>query len=353
MDKNNKEKQPSRIFYILSWIITGLVVITLISFGYIKYKSIHSPEEIIQATAQPTADQDGVVTLVQIQDPSGKAQAIVRLVSLKTNIPERPRYKEIDHVVVRNDSVFGISSEYNITPETLLWANYDVLEDSPDSLRLGMVLRVPPTDGVYYQWQAGDTLDSVATKFNAKPEEVINWPGNNIDLVDPEPEVGSYVMIPGGSREFVQWLIPTVARGSSGTASLNTSACGAGPVGSGGFVWPADNHFLSGNDYWGGHLGIDLADGEGGPVYAADSGVVTMAIGGYNAGYGNVIMIDHGNGYVTLYAHLSQINVVRCQGVYAGNVIGLAGNTGNSFGAHLHFEVRQGGGFISPWYVLP
>ena len=64
-------------------------------------------------------------------------------------------------------------------------------------------------------------------------------------------------------------------------------------------------------------------------------------------------MIDHGNGYATLYAHLSQINVTRCQGVYAGNMIGLAGNTGNSFGAHLHFEVRQGGGFISPWYVLP
>ncbi|PIX47849.1 MAG: peptidase M23, partial [Anaerolineae bacterium CG_4_8_14_3_um_filter_59_70] len=67
---------------------------------------------------------------------------------------------------------------------------------------------------------------------------------------------------------------------------------------SGAFVWPADNHYLSGNDYWSGHLGIDIADGEGGVVYAADSGVVTMAQGGYNYGYGNVIMIDHGNGYV-------------------------------------------------------
>jgi hypothetical protein len=325
----------------------------LISFGYIKYQVPQAPEIIIQATPMPTAEQGGTVALPQIPSSAGKVQAIVRLVSLKTNIPERPRYNEIDHEVIRGDSVFGISSEYKIKPETLLWANYDVLEDSPDSLRLGMMLRVPPTDGVYYKWQEGDTLESIATQFKADKEEVINWPGNTIDLVDPEPKVGTFVMIPGGSREFVQWLIPTVARGSSGTASLNTSACGDGPVGSTVFVWPADNHFLSGNDYWGGHLAIDLAAGEGAAVYAADSGVVTMAIGGYNGGYGNVIMIDHGNGYVTLYAHLSQINVIRCQSVYAGNMIGLAGNSGNSFGAHLHFEVRQGGGFISPWYVLP
>jgi len=352
--ENSKNKiSSSQTFNIISWVVTGVVVISLISFGYIKFKAPKAPGIIIQATTIPTAEQVGEVSLPQISNPSGKVQAIVRLVSLKTNIPERPRYNEIDHKVVRGDSVFAISSEYKINPETLLWANYDVLEDSPDSLRLGMVLRVPPTDGVYYKWQEGDTLDSVATKFKAKQDDVINWPGNNIDLVDPEPEVGTYVMIPGGSREFVQWLIPTVARGSSGTTSLNSSACGGGPVGSGGFVWPADNHFLSGNDYWGGHLAIDLAAGEGAPVYAADSGVVTMAAGGYNGGYGNVVMIDHGNGYVSLYAHLSQINVIRCQGVYVGNMIGLAGNTGNSFGSHLHFEVRQGGGFISPWYVLP
>ena len=353
MEINQIKTLSSRKFNFISWMVTGVVVLSLISFGFIKFNSTSTPEANIQVTALPTSDLSGEIVMPQFSVSADQVQAIVRHVSLKTNIPERPRYNEIDHVVIRGDSVFGISSEYNINPETLLWANYDVLEDSPDSLRLGMVLRVPPTNGVYYKWQAGDTLESVATKFKANVEDVVNWPGNNIDLDNPNPEVGSFVMIPGGSREFVQWLIPTVARGSSGTASLNASACGAGPVGSGAFVWPADNHFLSGNDYWGGHLGIDLAAGEGAPVYAADSGVVTMAAGGYNGGYGNVIMIDHGNGYVTLYGHLSQILVTRCQSVYAGNLIGLSGNTGNSFGAHLHFEVRQGGGFLSPWYVLP
>ena len=80
---------------------------------------------------------------------------------------------------------------------------------------------------------------------------------------------------------------------------------------------------------------------------------MTIAQGGWNGGYGNVVMIDHGNGYLTVYGHLSQINVVPCQGVSAGSSIGLAGSTGNSTGAHLHFEVRLNGGFVNPWYVLP
>ncbi len=90
-----------------------------------------------------------------------------------------------------------------------------------------------------------------------------------------------------------------------------------GPVGSTAFIWPTGNHYLSGNDYWSGHLGIDIAAGLGAPVWAADAGVVTIAQGGWNGGYGNVVMIDHGNGWMTVYGHLSQINVVRLPGCVA------------------------------------
>ena len=248
---------------------------------------------------------------------------------------------------------FAISESFKLKPETVLWANYDVLQDDPHSLKPGQVLKIPPIDGIYYQMKENDKLDTVTSEFKANLDDVLNYPGNNIDLSNPIVSSGSWVMIPGGKRKFVQWLVPTVARGASGTSSTSQSACPGGAVGSGAFVWPADAHSLSGNDFWSGHLGIDIAAGEGAPIYAADSGVVTMAQGGYNYGYGNVIQIDHGNGYSTVYAHLSVIGVGVCTSVGAGQWIGSAGNTGNSEGAHLHFEVRQNGGFINPWFVLP
>ncbi|MCK5430763.1 MAG: M23 family metallopeptidase, partial [Anaerolineales bacterium] len=96
----------------------------------------------------------------------------------------------------------------------------------------------------------------------------------------------------------------------------------------------------------------DIAAGDGAQIYAADSGVVVFS-GWATGGYGYMIMIDHGNGYQTLYAHLSSVNVSCGQSVGRGQTIGYSGNTGNSTGAHLHFEVRFQGGFVNPWYVLP
>jgi murein DD-endopeptidase MepM/ murein hydrolase activator NlpD len=280
--------------------------------------------------------------------------SIPRDIQLKTNVPaDKPRYEPVEYRVSRGDSVFAISEAFKVTPETVLWANYDVLQDDPHSLKPGQVLKIPPADGIYYQWKENDTLESVANEFKTSVDDILNYPGNDIDLTDPKITSGTWVMVPGGEREFVQWLVPTVATGASGTSSTSQNACPGGAVGSGAFTWPADNHFLSGNDYWSGHLGIDISAGEGAPVYAADSGVVTMAQGGYNYGYGNVVQIDHGNGYSTIYAHLSNIGVGQCASVSAGQWIGSSGNTGNSQGAHLHFEVRQGGGFINPWFVLP
>jgi murein DD-endopeptidase MepM/ murein hydrolase activator NlpD len=281
-------------------------------------------------------------------------ESVGRDIQLKTNVPaDKPRYKPVEYRVSRGDSMFAIAESYKLEPETILWANYDVLQDDPHSLKPGQVLEIPPADGIYYQWKENDTLDVVANEFDANPDDILNYPGNDIDLSDPKVESGTWVMIPGGTREFVQWLVPTVATGASGTSSTSQNSCPGGAGGSGFFLWPADDHSLSGNDYWSGHLGIDIAAGEGATVYAADSGVVTMAQGGYNYGYGNVIQIDHGNGYSTIYAHLNAYFVGVCQSVSAGQQIGTSGNTGNSQGAHLHFEVRQGGGFINPWFVLP
>ncbi len=340
-------------FSIISWAVTFVLAAGMV-FGAYKWKASRLPDALAPIpTAGPNKELPKVAMPALIQPAA--FTSIEREIQIKTNIPkDKPRYAAEEYRVSRGDSVFAIATSFKIKPETILWANYNVLQDSPDSLRPGQVLKIPPTDGIYYQWKEHDTLESIAKEFKASIDDIINYPGNDIDLTDPEIKSGSWVMIPGGQREFVQWLVPTIARGKSGTSPTSHSSCGNGAVGSGAFVWPADNHFLSGNDYWSGHLGIDIAAGTGAPIYAADSGVVTMAAtGGYNYGYGNVIQIDHGNGYSTLYAHLTAVFVSTCQSVSAGQQIATAGATGNADGAHLHFEVRLNGGFVNPWFVLP
>jgi murein DD-endopeptidase MepM/ murein hydrolase activator NlpD len=125
-------------------------------------------------------------------------------------------------------------------------------------------------------------------------------------------------------------------------------------VGNGTFVYPTDRHYLSGYDYSPktNHLAIDLAANLGDNIYAADGGVVVYA-GANSYGYGNMIMIDHGTGFQTLYAHLSAIFVQCGNNVTQGEVIGAAGATGHASGPHLHFEVRTASAVINPWNVLP
>jgi murein DD-endopeptidase MepM/ murein hydrolase activator NlpD len=276
---------------------------------------------------------------------------------LFTNIPNRPRQDVLEYTVGTGDSVFGIAQEFKIQPETILWSNYDVLKDNPHAVSVGMVLKVPPTNGVYYQWEDDDTLETVAAAFETDVTGILNWPGNRLDLTNPEIFPGSWVMIPDGVREFQQWIVPVIPRGAAGvsTGIYGGGACPGGYdglYGSGAFIWPTINRSISGNDYWSGHLAIDIGSALGEPISAADSGVIVFA-GWAAGGYGYTAAIDHGNGYQTLYAHLSSVNVNCGQSVSQGQTIGFGGSTGNSTGPHLHFEIRYQGGFVNPWYVLP
>ncbi|HZD57516.1 MAG TPA: peptidoglycan DD-metalloendopeptidase family protein [Anaerolineales bacterium] len=309
-----------------------------------------------QPVSQPTEGDNLNLSMPSLQE-SGPVMAISRHASLHTIIPNRPRQDVQSYTVDTGDSVFGIAQTFGLKPESVLWANYDQLNDNPDLLSLGMELQIPPVDGVLYEWKEGDSLQSVADRFEAKPEDIVNWPGNELDLTDPQFEPDQVIMVPGGHREYRQWIVPTIPRGNAGVSSslYGAGACSGsydGAYGTGTFVWPAANHYLSGNDYWSGHLAIDIAAGAGAAVYAADSGVVVFA-GPALGGYGNMVMIDHGNGYQTLYAHMSQVSVGCGASVSQGQYIGIAGSTGHSTGPHLHFEVRYLGGFVSPWFVLP
>jgi murein DD-endopeptidase MepM/ murein hydrolase activator NlpD len=354
--KANPKPKADR-FNLISWGLTILLVVSLLG-STLYYKSTLPPTVmtvVANATEESSTGEQPQVGGTNINvEGGGFFPSILRDLQLKTNIPERPRYEPALYRVSRGDAMYNIAESYKVKTETILYVNAQ-LEDNPHSLRPGMELTIPPIDGVYYTWQEGDTFESVAEEFYAEAQDIIDFTGNNIDLTDPKVEAGTIVLVPGGSRELRNWAadLQTATRGANtGTGGGNAAnVCGGGPVASG-LGWPADDHSLSGNAYGPGHLGIDISAPEGANVYAAGTGVVTMAQGGWNYGYGNVVQIDHGNGYVTIYAHLSQLYVTQCQTVGQGAVIGLAGNTGNSFGAHLHFEIRIGGSNINPYEIV-
>lgn len=296
---------------------------------------------------------------------AASSAGIPRLAVLHTTIPSRPRTEVTTYTVVAGDTIFGIAEKFGLKPETILWGNTYILGDNPHQLRVDQELNILPVDGTYHRWSAGEGLNGVARGYSVTPEDIINWKGNNLDPAalgdwsDPNIEPGTMLVVPGGQRAFVNWSAPRISRDNPGVARLlGPGFCGTvvdGLVGTESFIWPTNNHFLSGYDFSPAtnHYGIDIDGDLGHPLYASDYGVVVYA-GWNNHGYGNVVVIDHGLGWQTLYAHIDVISVICGQSVYQGGVIGTMGSTGNSSGPHLHFEMlNESYGKVNPWNFLP
>lgn len=355
INENKAEtKATNNLISIIFWGLASLMIAILVfvAIQFFKPNQTTWTPEIDAASAG--FSENAPASLPNYQ-PEDSDFALIRIANPITIIPTRARTDATTYTIETGDSVFGIAQYFNLKPETILWANKDTMNDDPHMISVGNELRIPPTDGVFYQWKQGDTLQSIASQFKVDVDAILDWTPNKIDRTNPEIAPETYVMIPGGQREFQQWIVPTIPRGRAGVNSSIPGACdtsAGGAYGTGTFIWPANNQFISGNDYWSGHLAIDIGANTGDNVYASDSGVVVYA-GGISGGYGNMIMIDHGNGYQTLYAHLSAVRVRCGASVYQGNVIGSAGSTGNSTGPHLHFELRFMGGFLNPHYSLP
>lgn len=278
---------------------------------------------------------------------------------LHTDLPSRPRQDVFVYVVREGDTLFGIAEKFGLLPETILWANQLTLGDNPHSLRPGQELNILPVNGAYHRWSAGDELNGVARFYNISPDVIVNFPGNRLDTdtlgdwSNPNIEPGSWLVIPGGRRQYVSWSAPVIPLDDPGVAKvLGPGACESVPPGMNGsstFIWPADHHYLSGFDYEpeANHPAIDIDGSEGSPVYAADSGVVVYA--GWNDwGYGNVVVINHGNGWQSLYAHLSSYIPSCGMSVFQGALIGTIGSTGNSTAPNLHFELMYNGAPADP-----
>ncbi len=344
-------------------VVLLLIVIVTIGVSALKIE-IEFPSVLLDYSKleQPVLEsgEDGaniVNSIVSYPEGSVFSDQITRTINLRTHIPSRPRQEVITYTVRSGDTLFGISEKYGITPETILWSNA-ILKDDPHLLRPDQELLISPVTGVVRVVHEGDTVDGLASVYRADSEDIINWPGNKLDPDNPALIEDSVIVVPGGERDFVQWTVPRIARAKRNPLPMSagpgacTGGYQGGAVGSGSFIWPASNRYLSGYNYSGYHPAIDIAAGLGAPIYASDSGVVVFA-GWSNWGYGYMVVVDHGNGWQTLYSHLSQWNVNCGQSVYQGTVLGLSGSTGNSTGPHLHFEINYQGTRVNPWNYLP
>lgn len=226
------------------------------------------------------------------------------------------------HVVKGGDTLSQIAELFDVSPNTIIWAN-----DLPrgKALKEGQRLTILPITGVRYTVKKGDTLSSIAKRYGADADEIRDY--NGID--SSGLSVGTELIIPDG----VIAAAPSRSGGSRGTY--------ASPAQVGFYLRPVSGGQRTQGIH--GYNGIDIAAPIGTPVVASASGHVVVAKqNGWNGGYGSYVVIEHSNGSQTLYAHASSVAVYQGQHVGQGQVIAYVGNSGKSTGSHLHFEIRNG-----------
>lgn len=262
---------------------------------------------------------------------------------IETKASEKPRDRVVEHRVTEGETLSSIAQNYGVSMDSIKWLNTDVTDF--ETLSLGQVLKIPPVSGIVHQVESGDDVYALAKTYQTNAQKIVDFPFNKFandetfDLV-----VGQDLIIPDGVMPEAAPIQPIPQY----FAQLSTPTGG----GSGQFMWPTTGYI---SQYFGWyHTGVDIADPSAPQVVAAGDGrVVLTEISEW--GYGHHIIIDHGNGYQTLYGHLQEIYVSTAPGanqVAKGQVIGRMGSTGRSTGTHLHFEVRYNGGFQDPLSYL-
>ncbi len=267
-----------------------------------------------------------------------------------------PKQPYILYVVQPGDSVGQIASRHGVKLGTVLDNNPTI--DADGLIQLGQEVVVPRKDGILYKVSHGDTVDSIVKQYdNVESTTVIDYKPNSIG--DPKSlEQGRFLLLPGATHKPPPPPPPPPpAQSSGGGGSGGGSPL---PGGSGRFSFPLANWRAISDPFGVGrgagriHEGIDLDLYGSGPVtiFSACSGVVSR-VEYLTYSYGYHVIVDCGDGWTTLYAHMSQINVSPGQRVGAGSSLGLSGVTGYTTGHHLHFEIRTFGAPVNPAVYLP
>lgn len=269
------------------------------------------------------------------QEPPSSTVLSAETEGTGTLVSDKYRAEIIDYAVQSGDTIASLASKFGVSQEAIIWQNKLTKKSI---LKPGQILQILPVTGVSHKVEKGETVYSIAKKFSAEAQAIVDFPFNT--FVNDETfalAVGQILIIPDGTP-------PKEAPAPSAFARLTPDA---GTItASGVFIWPASGRISQGFVWY--HKGIDIANKSGADILAADSGRIVVAGWPDNVGYGNRVIIDHGNGYTTLYAHLSQVSVVSGQTVARGDRIGKMGSTGRSTGTHLHIEIRQNGVPLNP-----
>ncbi len=342
MDEQNNFGFRTILYWLLGVVAIGAFIWQVASSPEVSEPSLAQEESLsIQLVEEPVVEtseeiverpSEANVTLFN-NLPTINEDSLALNPNPRTYQAKLPNHNFLTHTVERGETPNIIADQYNITSETLLGGNPWLNQES-NALQSGAELVILPVDGVLHEVQPGETLESIAEDYDVTIDEIVAYASNNLEppffRLVPETEI----LIPGATVGQFYWTAPKTVGGGGGSQQWQI-------VGTGFFTWPITSRCMT-QYYWYGHPGIDVGLPEGSSVLAADHGTITYAswASGSYYDYGNLIVINHGNGFETLYAHLSSINVFPGQIVRQGDFIGLTGNTGRSSGPHLHFEIR-------------
>lgn len=259
-----------------------------------------------------------------------------------TQVSDKPRADILDYTVDNGDTLASIAKKFGVDTDSIKWLNTGLNEKK---IKTGTVLKIPPVTGVVHVVKGGETIYSISKKYNVSAQAVVDFPFN--EFTNDETfslAIGQQLIIPDGEMPDEPIFSPRA--NLAGSLTPNAGAVSA----TGNWIWPAAGAISQGFKAW--HKGVDIANHDGGPILAADSGTVLVASWADNTGYGNRVVLDHGNGLKTLYGHMSSFSVVVGQTVKRGDKLGMMGSTGRSTGTHLHFEIRTSGGNANPLAAL-
>ena len=313
---------PYTIFNLLSFIETHTTSLVFDSNSNYEYEALSGAMSrfAMYDTLSDNVDENG-----NVLSEDGSV-----LTAASVGIGEKVTFQ--NYTVKAGDSISTISRKFGLSNISTLIAVNDI--SNVRTLRSGQKLKIPSTDGLVYKVQAGDSLNSLSVKYQVSVEEILD--AN--DLSSENLSKGAELFIPGAKMEMSQ-----LRKAMGELFSYPIKA-----------AWRLTSRFGPRQDPFTGvasnHTGIDMACPTGTPIRAAMSGKVAYV--GWSNVFGNYVIINHGNGYQTLYGHMTQALVKKGQNVDQSTKIGLVGSTGYSTGPHLHFTVYKNGNLVDPMTLL-